>query len=58
MITLDSSEKLTIISNQTVTIRRQHNIVGFMNIPYDCVYDFSKIPEKHHALALQIITKI
>jgi hypothetical protein len=58
MITLDSSDKLTVKLNQTVTIRKEHNIVGFMKIPYDCVYDFSKIPEQYHELALQIITQI
>ena len=58
MITFEGSHKLTVKSNKTVTIRKEHNIVGFMNIPYECVYDFSKIPEQHHELALQIITKI
>lgn len=58
MINLDSDKKLTVESTPIVTIRKEHNIVGFMKIPYDCVYDFSKIPEQHHELALQIITKI
>jgi hypothetical protein len=58
MITFNSNKKLTVKSSSTVTIRKEHNIVGFMKIPYDCVYDFSKIPEQHHELALQIITKI
>jgi len=58
MITFESNEKLTVKSSQIVTIRKELNIVGFMRIPYDCVYDFSKIPQEHHLLALQIITKI
>ena len=29
-----------------------------MNIPYECVYDFSKIPKEQHEFALQLIINL
>ena len=58
MISLESTENLTVQSSSIVKIQKELNVVGGPTIPYECVYDFSKIPEYYHQLALQIITQI
>jgi hypothetical protein len=57
MITFDSKLRFTVKSEPTVTINKEIEIVGWFKIPVKCIYDFTKIPEKYHNIALQAILK-
>jgi len=57
MITFDNNQKIVTTSKPIVIVKKEINIGG-INVPYECRYDFSKIPEQYHGLILQVISKI
>lgn len=57
MITFDNNQKIVTTLKPIVIVKKEINIGGII-VPYECAYDFSKIPEQYHSLILQVITKI